>query len=131
MLSFDEFGDMADRLTEELPEEFFDQLSGGVILNQQVKYHEKSRPGDPLYILGEYCRDNTGRYILLYYGSFARVYWGLPDSVLEQKLRSVIRHEFRHHLEYRAFVRDLEHEDEDYLEEYRLGYSTNRDVDGD
>ena len=131
MIPFDQFGDMADRLTEELPEEFFEGLSGGVIINPQVKFHGESRPSDPLYILGEYCRDNTGRYILLYYGSFQRVYWDLTDSVLEQKLRSVIRHEFRHHLEFRAFVRDLEHEDEDYLEEYRLGYSTNKDVDGE
>lgn len=127
MVSFDEFGDLADRLTEELPPEFFDELTGGVILNRQMKLHELSRPSDPLYILGEYCRDNTGRYIQLYYGSFQRVYGFLPDVEFTQKLRAVIRHEFRHHMEYRACVRDLEYEDEDYL----LGYCSNRDVEED
>jgi len=124
MITFDEFGDLADRLTEELPEEFFEGLSGGVILDQGAKRHEKSRPNDPLFILGEYRREGIGCCIVLYYGSFRQVFWSLSGSELEQKLRGIIRHEFRHHMEYRACVADLEREDEDRL----MGYCFEQDV---
>ncbi len=63
-----------------------------------------------------------GRYIAIYYGSFAHVFEGLMGrdllDELRDELRATIRHEFRHHLESLAGANDLERDDEDRLEGY-------------
>jgi hypothetical protein len=40
------------------------------------------------------------RQIVLYYGSFARAYPQADAGEAKNLLRGVLRHEFRHHLEY-------------------------------
>ena len=59
-----------------------------------------------------------GNQIVIYYGSFMRLYSNAPAQKLESELRAVLRHEFRHHMENRAGERDLEIEDERWLREY-------------
>jgi hypothetical protein len=59
-----------------------------------------------------------GRYIAIYYGSFARVYGHLSKEQLAGQLAGTLKHEFRHHLESLAGQRGLEIEDEKYLENY-------------
>ena len=70
ILSFDEAGALLDEMAEEFPPEFYDELNGGIALLPEAKEDSEGEPGE-LYIMGEYCNDMMGKYINLYYGSFA------------------------------------------------------------
>lgn len=120
MISIERFGDILDELADELPAEFFDELNLGVRVDPPAKMHPQSKNGD-LFILGEYSRSNMGRGIDIYYGSFARLYGGLGEDELKIKMRETLRHEFRHHIEWRAGERGLEIEDEKRLKKYLDG----------
>jgi hypothetical protein len=105
-------------LTDELPEIFFKELSGGVILLPETK-RSPVKGADGLYILGEYHRNiNLGRYIVIYYGSFRRVHGSLQYEDYKNELRKVLRHEFRHHMESLAGERGLEVEDAKFIRDY-------------
>ena len=69
-MTFDEAGELLDRMAEEFPEEFYADLNGGISLLPDEMPDPEFPPGE-MYILGEYCDDQMGKYILLYYGSFA------------------------------------------------------------
>jgi predicted Zn-dependent protease with MMP-like domain len=119
MVTVEEMKEMLDEVAAELPEEFFAQLNGGIILLPEVKMHPGSEEND-LYILGEYHHEGTlGRFIVIYYGSFMRVYGKLPSDALKKKLIGTVKHEFRHHLENMAGEYGLEIEDAQYLEKYK------------
>ena len=118
MVSIDEMQTMLDGIAESLPDEFYTQLNGGIILMPQTK-RDRRKGGEGLYILGEYYRGgNLGRYIAIYYGSFERVYGYLPKERLAEQLAATLKHEFRHHLESLAGERGLEIEDEQFLADY-------------
>lgn len=119
MITIDRFTEILDELAEELPPVFFEELNGGIIVDAGRKLHPEDRYDD-LYIMGEYCTDPAmGHYIVLYYGSFCRVFGDLDEQALRREMRGVLRHEFRHHVEGRAGVRDLEVWDEQQLAAYR------------
>ena len=115
MIDIDRAGDILDILAEELPQEFYKELSGGILLMPEEK---RSPHGDDMYIMGEYCRSQSGRMIKIYYGSFERMYGWMDEEQLTEQLREVLRHEFTHHIESLAGSRDLEIEDERQLREY-------------
>lgn len=118
MLTQEEFLRMLDELSGEIPQEFFKELNGGIVLRPEAKPHPRSKNGD-LWILGEYCtRRNLGRSIKIYYGSYMHVYGDLEEEALRKRLRHTLRHEFRHHLEALAGERDLEIEDALRLAQY-------------
>ena len=120
MLSFDQVGLLLDDMAEEFPPEFFQELNGGVCLLPEAKPDPEFPPGE-MYILGEYCNNMMGRYINLYYGSFAALAeqedWTEEDW--EDELWETFSHEFTHHMEGLAGERGLEIKDEAFLEEYR------------
>ncbi len=116
MLSFDEVGDLLDALAEEFPQEFYAELNGGISLLPQTK--PNSEAGADLYIMGEYCCDAMGRYINIYYGSFAAACGELSDEELEEELYATLAHEFTHHIESLAGERGLEIKDEEFLAQY-------------
>ena len=121
MISIEEMQNMLDDIAAEFPAEFFEELNGGIILLPETKRHEKSI-GDDLFILGNYNRGGSmGRYISIYYGSFIRVYGHLEREGFKEKLRSTVRHEFRHHIESLAGDDDLERIDSQYIADYRSG----------
>lgn len=98
MISIDRFEEILGELAEELPAEFYHGLNGGILVEDRHPLHPADVDGD-LYILGEYRIDPAmGRCIILYYGSFRRV--------------------FRHHIEGRAGVRDLEEWDAEQIRAY-------------
>lgn len=108
VISIDRFEEILGELAEELPAEFYTGLNGGILIEDRHPLHPADRNGD-LYIMGEYRNDpSTGRCIVLYYGSFRRVFRHLDEDELRTEMRKVLRHEFRHHVEGRAGVRDLE-----------------------
>jgi hypothetical protein len=118
MASIEEVQIILDEIAEELPPEIYKDLNGGIILLPQVKFHKKSVDND-LYVMGEYRNERiSGRYIIVYYGSVERLYGNLSRNRLKNKLRSVIKHEFIHHLESLAGEKHLEIEDERKLSEY-------------
>ena len=118
ILSFDQVGDLLDEMAEEFPEEFYQQLNGGISLLPQAV---EDPAGEDLYIMGEYCNDMMGRYINLYYGSFAALArqedWTEEDW--EDELYTTLAHEFTHHVEGLAGERGLEIKDEWELEQFR------------
>ena len=118
ILSFDQVGDLLDEMAEEFPEEFYQDLNGGISLLPETV---EDPAGEDLYIMGEYCNDMMGRYINLYYGSFAALAeqedWTEEDW--EDELWETFAHEFTHHMEGLAGERGLEIKDEAFLEEYR------------
>ena len=120
MLTFNQAGDLLDQMAERFPPEFYRDLNGGISLLPEALPDPDFPPGE-MYILGEYRNDMMGRYINLYYGSFAALAqqedW--TDAVLEEELYTTLAHEFTHHIEGLAGERGLEIQDTLDLEEYR------------
>ena len=124
MITYDEAGQMLDEISKEIPEEFYTELNGGIILSDEIKYHPISREGEHLYILGEYHNDRKGyggmgRYIVIYFGSFERLYGYATRAAFRRELRRVVLHEFTHHLESLAGEKGLEIKDEMSLIKYK------------
>ena len=118
MISIDEMEQMLGEFADQLPEEFFTDLNGGILLLPDVKLHH-GRVKDDLYIMGEYHRSRAmGRYIVIYYGSFKQVYGHASDKKLKAKLEATLKHEFTHHLESLGGQRDLAIEDDRRMARY-------------
>ena len=118
MIEYDEVGRMLDEIAAELPQEFYKELNGGVILLPEAKLDKRSRNRD-LYIMGEYhSGGGMGRYITIYYGSFERLYKHLEKEALKEQLAHTLKHEFTHHLESLAGERGLEIKDAQFMEDY-------------
>lgn len=118
MIPIDEVESILDEIAAELPREFYEELNGGIILLPEVKLNPAARNQD-LYIMGEYHSGGSmGRYIVIYYGSFERVFGYLDRERLKKQLAHTLKHEFTHHLESLAGERDLEKEDEAFMRDY-------------
>ena len=108
------FETIVSELLDEFPEEFFRKLSGGVIVSEETLRSDWSADGN-VYTVGQYRFFNGVRQIAVYKGSFDRVYPLADVSEAREILRGVLRHEFRHHLEFLSGIHDassLEAEDE-------------------
>ena len=117
MFTIDEINEMLDEVAFELPEGIFGELNGGVSLLPEAKL-SNSDPDGGLYTLGEYRRDQMGRYIVIYYGSICAVYGHCTRGQMLENLRKLLAHELTHHLEALAGERDLEIQDEIDIENY-------------
>ena len=125
MIEIDEFEKMLDEIAAELPQAFYKELNGGILLLPEVKRNPEGRYDD-LYTMGEYHSGGSmGRYIVIYFGSFQELYGHLSRGALKKKLAHTLKHEFTHHLESLAGERDLEKEDEKFLSDYRRQNPTN------
>ena len=119
MITIEEMEEMLDELAAELPERFYEELNGGILLLPETRLSPEALDDD-LYTLGEYHYSySMGRYITIYYGSFDALYGHLAPQEIKDRLRSTLRHEFTHHLESLAGEKDLEIEDERQLARYR------------
>ena len=118
--TYEQMGDWLEEIAGEFPDAFFEELDGGIQLEEAALPDPDFPPGE-MYIMGEYCHDMLGRYIVLYYGSFAALAqqenWRQEDW--EDELYGTLAHEFTHHMEGRAGERGLEIQDEAFLEQYR------------
>ena len=107
-----------DKLTEEVPEIFYTDLNGGILILPDLKVSPDAKAND-LFVLGMYRRSaSMGRYIEIYYGSFKRMFSYLSKEALIEEMREVLFHEFTHHIESLAGERGLEKKDEEQLKEY-------------
>lgn len=111
-LTFDEVGNLLDEIAEAFPQALFDELNGGVNLLEDT-VDDPAFPKGEMYILGEYCQDMMGRYINLYYGSFAALgeqeEW--DAQTWRQELRITLSHELTHHMEARGGLHALDDRD--------------------
>lgn len=107
MLSYEEAGSALDSIADELPQEIFEGLNGGVSFLEDAVRDEDGR-----YTLGMYFSDEMGRHIELYYGSFAELYGDMDDEMFKERLRSTLYHELTHHIENQAGDSSLERWDE-------------------
>ena len=123
MMTIDQVNDLLDDMADSFPEELFDGLNGGIIGLEEAR-PDRDLPGGEMYVLGEYCDDLLGRYINLYYGSFAalaeREDW--DEQTWEDELYTTLSHELTHHMEGRGGLHALDDRDAAELEEYRREY---------
>lgn len=117
-VSIDRVEEILNELAEEIPQDLYKGLSGGIVLIEGYKMHPEA-VNDDLYIMGEYHRSNLEKYIKIYYGSFQRVYPTIGEEELREKLRETLRHEFLHHIEGLSGLRDLEIYDEERINDYK------------
>ena len=117
MYTIEEVNEMLDEIAAELPEEIFRDLNGGISLLAETKRSNKDPEGG-LYTLGEYRRDQMGRYIVIYYGSLCAVHGRSSEEKMRKHLRDVLTHELTHHLESLAGDQSLEIEDAKNLHNY-------------
>jgi len=119
VISIDEFSKILSEIADELPQDLFENLNGGIRLIPEAKIHPEAVNND-LYIMGEYHYDSLmGRYISIYYGSFAKTCGYLDPEALRIRISHTLRHEFRHHLESQGGQRDLEVIDFIQIQKYK------------
>lgn len=124
--NIDEFHNWLEEISEEIPKAFYKELSGGIILEEDIKIHPESRSERPLYILGEYRNFNIGRSIVIYYGSFKKAYGYDKHEYIYEKLREALIHEFTHHLGSLSGRDHLRVEDKETLKEYKKSFIDNK-----
>ena len=105
MIGIEEYRTIVSELLDELPKEFFRELSGGVIVSEAVSTPDYAQ-GNDLFTLGTYQIFSRVRQITMYKGSFDRVYPQADESQAKEILRGVLRHEIRHHLESLGGIHD-------------------------
>ncbi|MBO6094290.1 MAG: hypothetical protein J6P40_11870 [Oscillospiraceae bacterium] len=99
MISLEEYRSIISELMDELPEEFFRELSGGVIVSEALVIPDYAR-GNDLFTMGQYQIYSGVRQIVLFKGSFDRAYPYVDVTEARKLLRGILHHEFRHHLEF-------------------------------
>ena len=99
MIGMDEYRTIVSELMDELPEAFFRDLTGGVIVSEALVIPDYAREND-LYTLGQYQVYTGVRQIVMYKGSFDAVYPEAEAAEAKDLLRGILRHEFRHHIEF-------------------------------
>lgn len=117
MITFEECGQMLDKIADSLPCELYRDLNAGISLLPNIKIHPQALHGE-LFILGEYIRDLTGNSIVFYYGSINRIYGNLEYDEYYKKLEHIFHHEVRHHNEHLSGCDDLGICDDNEIVEY-------------
>lgn len=124
MISIEEYRTIISELMDELPEEFYKGLSGGVIVSEAMVIPDYARNND-LYTMGHYQVSSGIRQIVMFKGSFDLAYPQADATEARGILRGILRHEFRHHLESMGRIcnsSSLEAQDEREKEAYLARY---------
>lgn len=87
MISTEEYKAIISDLMDELPEAFFRDLTGGVIMSVALVIPDYAR-GNDLYTLGQYQVCYGVRQIVMFKGSFDRLY-PQADVVMEEENKNV------------------------------------------
>ena len=112
--TYEQMGDWLEEIAAEFPEAFFEELDGGIQLEEKA-LPDPAFPEGEMYIMGEYVHDFLGRYILLYYGSFAALLAEEDEEVWKDEIFITVAHEFTHHLEETAGLHALDDADAEFL----------------
>ena len=114
--TYEQMGDWLEEIAQEFPEAFFEDLDGGIQL-------EEAPPPDPplppreTYLMGESAPPTPGPYILLYYGSFAALLAEEDEDTWMDEIFFTVAHEFTHHLEETAGLHSLDDKDLEFLQQ--------------
>lgn len=119
--TYERMGDMLEEIAAQFPDAFFEGLEGGIQLEETALPDPAFPPGE-MYIMGEYCHDLLGRYIVLYYGSFAALLAQEDEEVWLDEIFLTLAHEFTHHLENTAMLHGLDDADAEFLREALAEY---------
>ena len=114
--TYQQMGDMLEQIAAEFPDVFFEGLNGGIQL-EEAELPDPDFPPGEMYIMGEYCHDLLGRYIVLYYGSFAALLKDEDEEVWLDEIFATVAHEFTHHLEDTAMLHALDDADAEFLQQ--------------
>ena len=125
MIGIEEYKRIVSELMDELPAEFYKDLNGGVVVSEATVIPDYARRND-IFVLGQYQIYGGIRQIVMFKGSFDRMFPDADADEARRTLRGILRHEFRHHLESLGGVHNstsLEAEDarkkQAYLSRYR------------
>ena len=124
-MSIEEYRAIVSELMDELPAEFFRELTGGVVVSEALMIPDYAHKND-ICTLGEYRVYSGMRQIVMYKGSFDRLYPKADPEEAKKILRGILRHEFRHHVEYLGGVHNassLEAEDARKKQAYLASHS--------
>lgn len=126
--TFDQVAELLDEMAETFPPAFFEELNGGILLQEEVKDDPLFAPGEVLF-MGEYIQDPyLGRFIYIYYGSFLETAreedW--DEETWRKELYTTLAHEFTHHVEGLANAHSLDDRDEEDM----LRYLAEREAEG-
>ena len=105
MIDIEQYKQIVSELMDELPKAFFKDLSGGVIVSEETVVPDYAQ-GNDLYTMGAYKVYSGVRQVVLYKGSFDRAYPDADAAEAKSLLRGILRHEFRHHLEFLGGIHD-------------------------
>ena len=101
-MTLERFSEIVEEEMALLPEYVFEELNGGVVVDESAYMHPDSLRND-LYILGTYSQGGyLGKQIILYYGSFMAAMGNAAPEHIRAQIRDTLRHEFLHHLETKA-----------------------------
>lgn len=112
--TYEQMGDWLEEIAGQFPEAFFADLDGGIQLEEEALADQEFPPGE-MCIMGEYCHDVLGRYILLYYGSFVQLLQEEDEAVWKDEIFATVAHEFTHHMEETAGLHALDDKDLEFL----------------
>ena len=119
--TYEQMGNWLEEIAAQFPEAFFEDLDGGIQL-EETALTDPDFPSGEMYIMGEYVHDLLGRYILLYYGSFAALLEEEDEEVWKDEIFATVAHEFTHHLEEDAGLHNLDDKDLEFLQEALAEY---------
>ena len=94
--TYEQMGDWLEEIAGGFPDAFFLDLDGGIQLEERALPDPDFPPGE-MYIMGEYVHDMLGRYIVLYYGSFAALLPEEDEEGWKDEIFATVAHEFTHH----------------------------------
>jgi len=114
ILSYERMGDILEEEAARFPDAFFQDLDGGIQLEESALPDPDFPPGE-MYVMGEYCHDLLGRYIVLYYGSFVALLEEEDEQAWREEIFATVAHEFTHHLEDTAMLHALDDKDAEFL----------------
>ena len=101
-MTVEDFSAIVEEEIALLPEYVFEELNGGVLVDERALQHPESQRND-LYVLGTYTSGGIpGKQVTLYYGSFMATMPGASPDQIRSQVRETLRHEFLHHLETKA-----------------------------
>ena len=118
LLSYEQMGDLMEQEAARFPDAFFERLNGGIRLEEEA-LPDPDFPEGEMYIMGEYCHDMLGRYIVLYYGSFAALLAEEDEETWKDEIFATVAHEFTHHMEDTAGLHALDDKDAEFLRQAR------------
>ena len=124
-MNIEEYRAIISELMDEFPAELLQELNGGVIVSEALVIPEYAREND-LFTLGQYQVYSRMRQIVMYKGSFDRLYPQAGPEEARNILRGILRHELRHHMEYLGGVHNassLEAEDDRKKQAYLASHN--------